>query len=301
MFSLILVLFVSLMLPGVIQRTRAILSGRKGVKLYQHINNVGLLLRKGSVYSPTTSLIFRVAPAIYLGAALTAMLFIPIGGHTPIFSFNGDVVMFTYLLALSRFVLIIAAMDTGSSFEGMGASREALYGALIEPAMFTVFGTLALVSGQTSFHSIFVNMSAANSEMIIVMVLLLYVIYKIITVESGRIPVDDPKTHLELTMIHEVMILDYAGVDLAYITIASWVKMGMFAVIAANALAGSLMWSPLIVVVIALAQGVFVGGVESLIARNRLSRNSTYILTILSVALVLLVVCYLLSHNINIG
>ena len=301
MFSLILVLFVSLMLPGMIARTRAILSGRKGVKFYQHINNAALLMRKGSVYSPVTSLLFRIAPSVYLGAALTAMLFIPVGSHEALLSFDGDIVLFCYLLALSRFSLIVAALDTGSSFEGMGASREALYGALVEPALFTIFGTLALVSGHTSFHSIFVNMSATSSQMVVVMILLLYATVKLILVESGRIPVDDPKTHLELTMIHEVMVLDYTGIDMAYITIAGWVKTGLFAVIGANALACPLSWGWPAVVLIALVQGVVIGTVESFMARNRLSRNSTYILTILAVGLVLFTVCFLLSHNINIG
>ena len=301
MFSLIIVLFVSLMLPGLIARTRAILSGRKGVKLYQHINNVSLLLSKGSVYSPVTSVLFRVAPSVYLGAILTAMLFIPVGNHGALLSFNGDFVLFCYLLALSRFSLIAAAMDTGSSFEGMGASREALYGALVEPALFTIFGTLALVSGNTSFHSIFVNLSVSSSQMVLVMILLLYATLKTILVESGRIPVDDPKTHLELTMIHEVMVLDYTGIDMAYITIAGWIKMGMFAIIGANAISCPLSWSWLGTILIALAQGIVIGIVESFMARNRLARNSTYILTILAVGLVLFIICFLLSHNINIG
>ena len=301
MLSFILVLFVSFMLPGVIARTRALFSGRKGVKFFQHVNNISVQARKASVYSPVTSILFRIAPSVYLGSIFTATLFIPVGSHGSLISFNGDIVLFCYLLALSRFSLIIAALDTGSSFEGMGASREALYGALIEPAIFTILGTLALVSGHTSFHSIFANMSANSSQMVLVMILILYATIKIILVESGRIPVDDPKTHLELTMIHEVMILDFTGIDIAYISIGNWIKTGIFTILGANAFACSFSWGWPIAILIALSQGIIIGTIESFMARNRLSRNSTYMLTILAIGLVIFTVCFLLSHNINIG
>ena len=124
----------------------------------------------------------------------------------------------------SRVALILAAMDTGSSFEGMGASREALYGALVEPALMLVFGTLALISGFTSFASIFSTEIGEDTQLIVVLLLVAYILTKIVFTESGRIPVDDPRTHLELTMIHEVMCLDYCGVDLAFIKMGTWLK-----------------------------------------------------------------------------
>ena len=134
--------------------------------------------------------------------------------------------------------LILAAMDTGSSFEGMGASREALYGALVEPALMLVFGTLALLSGYTSFDAIFSGDAVNGVQLVVVLLLAAYVLVKIVFTEAGRVPVDDPRTHLELTMIHEVMCLDYCGVDLAYIKMAGWLKTAALSVLAADAVAG---------------------------------------------------------------
>ena len=135
LLNILLLVAVALSITGVVNRTRARLAGRRGPHFTQHLHNTALLLRKGAVYSTTTSALFRTAPALYLAAAVTALLFIPVGDLPPVVSFPGDLVCFIYLLALSRAALILAAMDTGSSFEGMGASREALYGALVEPAL----------------------------------------------------------------------------------------------------------------------------------------------------------------------
>ena len=260
-----------------------------------------LLLRKGAVYSTTTSALFRTAPALYLAAAVTALLFIPVGDLPPVVSFPGDLVCFIYLLALSRAALILAAMDTGSSFEGMGASREALYGALVEPALLLTTATLALMTGHTSFAAIFSAATPVEVRFTIILLLLGYLLTKIFIVEQGRIPVDDPRTHLELTMIHEVMCLDYGGIDLAFIQIAGWLKGAALAVLAADTLllGGALHWwwaAPLAV----LLPGLAVGVVESTQARNKLSRNATFLLTIAALAALIFFVALLLHLNIDI-
>ena len=235
----LLMLIVAISITGVINRCRALLAGRKGLPFFQHIYNVRLLMRKGAVYSTTTTALFRIAPAVYLGSAIVAILFIPIADLNPLISFEGDVICFAYLLALGRFALILAAMDTGSSFEGMGASREALYGALIEPAIMVGFATLAMFCGYTSFADIFAHKQSFNLHLTIVMLLTAYLFIKIAFVESGRVPVDDPRTHLELTMIHEVMCLDYCGIDMAMIQIAGWLKTASLSMLAANAIAAT--------------------------------------------------------------
>lgn len=235
----LLLLLTALAIPGLINRTRARLAGRKGIRFAQHLYDVTLLLRKGAVYSTTTSALFRIAPSVSLGSALVAALFIPVGDLQPVLSFDGDLVAFAYLLALGRLAIILAAMDTGSSFEGMGASREALYGALVEPALMLVFGTLALISGFTSFASIFSTEIGEDPQLIVVLLLVAYILTKIVFTESGRIPVDDPRTHLELTMIHEVMCLDYCGVDLAFIKMGTWLKTAAFSLLAADAVAAA--------------------------------------------------------------
>lgn len=297
----LLMLIVAISITGVINRCRAILAGRKGLPFFQHIYNVRLLMRKGAVYSTTTTALFRIAPAVYLGSAIVAILFIPIADLNPLISFEGDVICFAYLLALGRFALILAAMDTGSSFEGMGASREALYGALIEPAIMVGFATLAMFCGYTSFADIFAHEQSFNLHLTIVMLLTAYLFIKIAFVESGRVPVDDPRTHLELTMIHEVMCLDYCGVDMAMIQIAGWLKTASISMLAANAIAatGCFHWwfaAPLAI----LLTGLSVGIVESTQARNKLVRNATFIVTISALAALIFFIGYLLQLNINI-
>lgn len=297
----LLLLLAALAIPGLINRTRALLAGRKGIRFAQHLYDVRLLLRKGAVYSPTTTALFRTAPSVMLGTALVAALLIPVGDLPPVLSFDGDLVAFAYLLALGRVALILAAMDTGSSFEGMGASREALYGALVEPALMLVFGTLALLSGYTSFAAIFSGDAVNGVQLVVVLLLAAYVLTKIVFTEAGRVPVDDPRTHLELTMIHEAMCLDYCGIDLAFIQIAGWLKGAALAVLAADTLllGGALHWwwaAPLAV----LLPGLAVGVVESTQARNKLSRNATFLLTIAALAALIFFVALLLHLNIDI-
>ncbi len=301
LLNTLLLLLTALCIPGLINRTRARLAGRKGIRFAQHLHDVRLLLRKGAVYSTTTTVLFRTAPSVLLGTSFVALLFIPVGDLPPVLSFDGDVVAFAYLLALGRGALILAAMDTGSSFEGMGASREALYGALVEPALMLTFGTLALLSGHTSFAALFDAGAADDTKLIIVLLLAAYVLTKIVFTESGRLPVDDPRTHLELTMIHEVMCLDYCGVDLAYIKISTWLKGAALSMLAADAVAAALCprwWvaAPLSV----LLTGLSVGIVESTQARNKLIRNTTFILTITALAALIFFTGYLLHLNIGI-
>ena len=301
LLNTLLMVVVALSITGVINRTRALLAGRKGIRFLQHIYNVNLLLRKGAVYSTTTTALFRIAPVIYLGATLLAFLFIPIADLEPLLSFHGDIVFVAYLLALSRVAIVLAAMDTGSSFEGMGAAREALYGALGEPALMMGMATLALFCGYSSFADIFATAQELNMNLTIVLLLVAYVFVGIMIIEAGLVPVDDPKTHLELTMIHEVMCLDYSGVDMALIHIAGWLKNAIFAIIAANAVAVafSFHWwfaAPLAI----LATGIAIGVVESFRARNKLSRNATFILTIVAMSALVLLTGFLLIQNIEI-
>lgn len=301
LLNTLLILLAALCIPGVINRTRARLAGRQGIRFAQHLYDVRLLLRKGAVYSTTTTALFRTAPSVILASSLVAMLFIPVGDLRPIISFDGDLVAFACLLAMGRGALILAAMDTGSSFEGMGASREALYGALVEPALMLSFGTLALISGHTSFTSIFEADATGDAKLIVVLLLAAYVLTKIVFTESGRVPVDDPRTHLELTMIHEVMCLDYCGVDLAWIKISTWIKSAALSMLAADAVAAAVCprwWfaAPLAV----LLTGLSVGIVESTQARNKLVRNTTFILTITALAALVFFTGYLLQLNIGI-
>ncbi len=297
----LLIILTAISIPGVINRTRATLAGRKGMPFSQHLLNVNVLLRKGAVYSTTTTALFRIAPAIYLGAAIVAALMMPVADLYPLISFKGDVICFAYTLALARVAIILAAMDTGSSFEGMGAAREALYGALIEPALMIGFATLALFCGYTSFADIFAHEQSFDMHLTIVMLLVAFLFVKITFVESGRVPVDDPRTHLELTMIHEVMCLDYSGIDTGMIHIAGWLKTACFSMIAANAVAATCCFHWWFAVPLAiLLTGLSVGIVESTQARNKLANNTTFIVTISALAALIFFIGYLLKLNINI-
>ncbi len=296
--NLLLLIAAALAIPGLINRTRALLAGRKGIRFTQHLHDLRLLLRKGAVYSTTTSALFRTAPSVYLGAAFTALLFIPVGDLPPVLSFEGDLAAFAYTLALGRAALVLAALDTGSSFEGMGASRETLYGALAEPALLLISATLALVSGCTSFAAVFGREGAPALRFTVVLLLAAYVLMKLVFTESGRIPVDDPRTHLELTMIHEVMCLDYCGVDLAFIKAAGWLKTAALSMLAADAATAA--WCPrwwLAAPLAVLLTGLSVGVVESTQARNKLVRNTTFILTIAALAALVFFAGYLLQLN----
>ncbi len=250
--------------------------------------------------APTLTAVGRTA---WLLIAVVAALMVPVGDLRPVLSFDGDFVCMAYLLALGRFALVLAALDTGSAFEGMGASREALYGALVEPALMLALGTLALLTGCTSLSRIFDPAALPGTQHAIVLLLLTYLLVKIVFTESGRVPVDDPRTHLELTMIHEVMCLDCCGVDLAaMIKMAGWLKTAIFSLLAADTLAAAfcLRWwiaAPLAVVL----TGLTVGAVESTQARNKLSRNTIFILTIAALAALAFFTAYLLQLNIGLA
>ncbi len=265
------------LLPGVVRRVKAWFAGRSGPPLLQPYRDLARLIRKGAVFSRTTTWIFRAASSAVLAATLGAMILLPAGGVPALLSFEGDFLLLVYLLALGRFVLILAALDPGSSFEGMGASREAAFGALAEPAVLLGLAAAIRTTGALSLTGI---MAAAKTgawgapgpALLLVVASLLAVFLT----ENSRIPVDDPATHLELTMIHEVMILDHSGPDLALLEYAAalklWVLGGLLVGLAVPARAGSPAVSLSVFLAGMLALAVVVGALESSLARLRLFR-----------------------------
>jgi len=286
MLSLLLILISGIFFTGIIIRTKSIASGRKGPPLLQPVKDVMRLFRKGAVYSETTSIIFRIAPVIYFSSVLMACLVIPFGSYKGIVSFDGDFIFFAYILALGKFFSIISAMDTGSSFEGMGASREALYSMFAEPAFFVLIGSFALLTGNTSFYNIFSTLHLGSSITYTLGGLASFVLIMITMIENSRMPVDDPKTHLELTMIHEVMILDNSGFDLGLILTTGYLKFAMYGAIIAGFFISelSLIWSIILFLVIQILFAVIVGLIESFMARFRMSHNPQFILALSSVS-----------------
>jgi formate hydrogenlyase subunit 4 len=286
MLSILLILFSSIFFTGIIVRTKSITSGRMGPGIMQPVKDVIRLFKKGSVYSETTSIIFRIAPVIYFCSVFMACLVIPFGSLKGIVSFDGDFIFFSYILALGKFFSIISAMDTGSSFEGMGASREALFSMLSEPAFFILIGSFALLTGHTSFFDIFATLHLGSSITYTLGALAAFVLVMIAMIENSRMPVDDPKTHLELTMIHEVMVLDNSGFDLGLIMTTGYVKFAMYGAIIADFFIGSMPLS-LSLPAFLLIQVLFaftVGLIESFMARFRMNHNPQFILALSSVS-----------------
>ena len=287
MISFILIIISSLFFSGIIARVKSLTQGRRGPVILQPIYDIIRMLRKGSVYSTTTGPIFRIAPTIYFATVVMAIAVVPFGGKGGLLSFDCDFVFFAYVLALGKFFNIIASLDTGSSFEGMGASREALFSMLVEPAFFLLIGSLGLISGNTSFADIFGAFHLGSSSSYAFALIAAFVLLMICMIENSRMPVDDPKTHLELTMVHEVMILDNSGFDLGLISMAPHLKFAMYSALIANLFIGSLPLAAAACAFLAIEAlcAVGVGITESFMARYRMSHNAQFILALTSLSL----------------
>lgn len=289
MISFVLILIASFFFTGIVVRVKSIAQGRKGPVILQPMYDIWRLLRKGSVFSTTSSIIFQIAPSIYFASVLMAMCVVPLCGYRGIVSFDADFIFFAYVLALGKFFTIIGALDTGSSFEGMGASREALFSMLVEPAFFVLLGTLGLLTGNMSFADIFATFHMESYTSYAFAGIAAFVLLMICMIENSRMPVDDPKTHLELTMIHEVMVLDNSGFDMGLIMQATNLKFAMYSALIANLFIGSLEWYISVPVFfgIEILCAVSVGMVESFMARYRMSHNAQFILVLTSLALLM--------------
>ncbi|MCK9206182.1 MAG: NADH-quinone oxidoreductase subunit H [Salinivirgaceae bacterium] len=289
MVSFVLIVLISLVFSGIVIRTKSIASGRKGPGIWQPMKDIFKLFKKGAVYSETTSIIFQIAPSIYFASVLMAIMVIPLGNSKGLISFAGDFVFFAYVLAVGKFFNIISALDTGSSFEGMGASREALFSMLAEPAFFILMGSLGLLTGYTSFHEIFMAFHFGSYVSYALGVIATFILIMICMIENSRMPVDDPKTHLELTMIHEVMILDNSGFDLGLIMHTINLKFAMYGALIANMFLGD---APMYLTIplflsIQVLFAVVVGILESFSARFRMNHNAQFILVLSSLSLLM--------------
>ena len=301
--SLLLILLTGLLFPGLVAIVKAKVVGRKGPGILQPIYDVIKLMRKGNVYSATTGFLFQLAPVIYFSSVFVSLLFLPVGNYKAILSFEGDFVLFAYMLALGRFLMIIAAMDTGSGFEGMGANREAFYSLLAEPAFFTIFGSLALLTGHTSFYDIFTNLYIESVLSYFVAILMIYILFWVSMVENSRLPVDDPKTHLELSMVHEVMVLDHSGFDLALIQLAGYLKFAIFGTLIFNLvlpIQNNFFVQLALFPIVQIIYAVLVGLIESFRARNKMMKNAQWIITLSALSVIVFISILIITGKINI-
>jgi len=278
------------LLPGLINKVQAWVAGRRGPPVLQLYYDLARLWRKGVVLSTLVSPGFVAGPAVAWVALLGAVLLVPLGPAGAALSFRGDVLLMLYLLALARFCTAWAAMETGSAFEGMGAAREVSYAVLAEAAMVAALLSLCVQTGSVSLTTMLAPSAGAGA------VLLAAGLFTVLLAENCRVPFDDPNTHLELTMIHEVMVLDHSGPPLAVILHGAAMKLLLFAVLLTEAVLpmgdltpfgsmGLLLGGVLTVV-------VGVGLVESLLARFAFRRVPLLLTTAVLLCLFALLVAW---------
>lgn len=263
-------LLVAPLLPGIINKVKAWVAGRRGPPVLQLYYDLARLWRKGVVLSTLVSPGFVAGPAVGWVAVLAAAMLLPLGPLGSSLSFRGDVILLIYLLALARFCTAWAALETGSAFEGMGAAREVSYAVLAEAAVITAVLTLSRQSGSLFLSSMLIPSAGTGA------VLLAVGLFTVLLAENCRVPFDDPNTHLELTMIHEAMVLDHSGPPFAAVLHGASMKLLLFSVLLVQAVlpVGRLAAAPAAAVLIAgvLVVTVAVGLVESLLARYAFRR-----------------------------
>jgi formate hydrogenlyase subunit 4 len=296
--QILLALILAPLMQSIINRTKAAFAGRHGQPWLQPYWELEKLFRKGVVYSHTTTLLFAWGPMLGLVATCLALALVPIGGSPALFSFPGDFLVVAYLLGVGRFFLVTAALDTGSSFEGMGASREVQFSALSEPALLLSLVALAAGAHAASLSGIYagIDVGVLASGHGPAMLLISGAMFVVFLAENARIPVDDPNTHLELTMIHEVMVLDHGGPDLALVQYAAYLKMwlvGSLLLGVAVPVRSGTLWLDLSGGLLGLALlAVVVGIVESSMARLRLVRVPQFLIaaSVLSIVALFLLI-----------
>ena len=272
-------------LPGVILKVKALFAGKTGPPLCIRWYTLVKLLRKGSVYSDSTGFVFRLGPVVGCATALLALLFFPFAGLPPLLSFTGDIIVVLYALGLGRFCTVLAALDTASPFEGMGAAREVFFASLAEIGLFVVLILFHRMGGGLSLAGWFagpqaISLAGTQGALLLLVIVALFLL---LLAENSRVPVDDPATHLELTMIHEVMILDHSGPDLALIEFGAHCRLLFSACLVASLLRPTLAAGPLAngLVFVGLLVLVYaaVGVTESITARLRMNLVPKFILT----------------------
>jgi formate hydrogenlyase subunit 4 len=278
----LLALGMPVLMVGLVNRTKALWAGRKGPPLMQLGWDLLRLMKKRPVLSVVTTPLFRTGAWVVLAASMLAAMIAPNLGRFAPLEFNHDFVFFAYTLALARIFLMLSAMDVGSAFEGMGAAREASFTAFVEPALFLLIGAASIVTGHSSFAGLIGHLHQAESFRWLVLPLIV-VLFILLQAEASRVPVDDPSTHLELTMIHEVMVLDHSGPELAAMQYAAALKMTIYAgLVAALLNPFDLAAAPLACVLfstfIMAGVAVAVGCVESLVARLRMRLVPLYLM-----------------------
>ncbi len=291
LLNFIILLFIPFLMMGVIKKTKTFWAGKKGPSVFQPLFDFIRLMKKDFVISKTTSVVFKIAPIVSFATVVFSALFVPLASGSALINVPAGIIIFAYTLSLGKFVSLLSAMDTGSSFEGMGASREACFTSIVEPAFFMTIASIMALSGNYTFDSLTTILSSAGSYGILITIFAVAILFIMILVEGSRVPVDDPATHLELTMIHEVMILDNSGSDLALFSWANSIKMLLISSLIANMIIPtgiSDLLSVLLYLLVIFVIAVLIGTIESGMARIRMSHVFEFIFIMSSFGLVVL-------------
>jgi formate hydrogenlyase subunit 4 len=227
--QMMLVLLLAPLLTGFVRKVKSRLLRRQGASVLQPYRDLLRLQRKEVVLAENASWLFRAAPYLIFAATWVAAALVPTFATRLIFSWTADLIALIALLGSARFFLALAGMDVGTSFGGIGASREVMIASLAEPAMLLIVFTLALVAGSTQLSSIAAFMASPEVGLRVSLGLALVALIIVAIAENARIPVDNPATHLELTMVHEAMVLEYSGRHLALIELAASLKLLLYA------------------------------------------------------------------------
>jgi formate hydrogenlyase subunit 4 len=288
----ILALVLAPLYAGWIFKVKAFFGGRKGSPVLIQYYTLVKLLKKGSVYSTSSTWIFKLGPMVGLAVSAVVLMFLPVAGHQPLLSFNGDVILLLYLLGLGRFFIIAAAMDTASPFEGMGAAREAYFPIICEATLFMILILFFVLTGELHLAAWFsagqplALWQTAGSPLLFVVIAL----FIVLLTENARVPVDDPATHLELTMIHEVMVLDHSGPDFGYIELGSFFKLFFYSTLVTLLICpfrvGHTVADALVFFLVLGVVYTAVGVMESVMARYRMDRVPQFVLTSFALAFV---------------
>jgi formate hydrogenlyase subunit 4 len=237
LIQLITILLIAPLVQGIIGKIKALTQKRKGAPAFQMYFDLIRFFKKSAVVSETSSWIYKATPYIFFGSAAASALLVPVTTTVVPGGIPGDAIMLVSILALGRFFMMAAALDTGSTFGGMGSSREAMISSLIEPTILVSLITMGLACKSTSLPQMMETMASGRFPLINPVYILVFLALLIIIIaETARIPVDDPSTHLELTMVHEAMLLEYSGRHLALMEYGAAVKQLVFITLLANVL-----------------------------------------------------------------
>ncbi|MGO9422811.1 respiratory chain complex I subunit 1 family protein [Roseiarcus sp.] len=288
LLQMTLVIAVAPLLTGVVRATKARLTRRRGPPLVQPYRDLVRLARKEAIVTDSASWLFRFVPYLVFAATWVAAALVPTFATGLLFSWSADLIVIIALLGAARFFLALAGLDVGTSFGGLGSSREALFGALAEPAMIVIVFSLALIAGSTQLSTVAAYMASGVAGLRVTLGMALVALIIVALAENGRIPVDNPATHLELTMVHEAMILEYSGRHLAVIELAAMLKLALYisliicvfvpwGLAIADASVADRIFGAIAYVVKLLAAGVALGVFETSIAKMRVFRVPDFV------------------------